>query len=364
MAPITETKQKAATFIRGRITSVDSRRHVVSFLGDNGKDYDDCQVASPFWHFSGHGFFGLPPVDARCLLQITGDDTSPLVSSFIDVPAPMTSSEQDESSGVTTEDGDEEDAKVGFSGAKPSLLPGDYGFLGLGGNFTFWRMSGVLQLGSSAFCQRVFNPVRNRINDYAESYSLSTVGGDLVLQSDREEDSDDATAGSRLFLCSHKKQDDEKASVLLGLGDLGSGTLFRLLISPNEVDRSKFSPLGTPVFSMGVDEDGNSVLIGKDCTETWSGSCTVSVSGSSNLSITGNHSVSAMNSSETIRGLKKITALGGIQLQGRVSFGGGTEPLVGNASALRIWLATHLHDPTTGLPVTPPPEIALLHLCG
>ena len=256
MSP-TESRMGPVYVIQCKVVDVDGRRHTVDLESTkDGRQFHDVQVGSPMWHPSGVGERKLPLLDARCLLTIPSDDTPPTVTSFIDVPSMVTQTDLENQAGTDTEQPDQDEAQMSFAGAAYPSLPGDLQHLGPDGSFLFFRVGGVLQQGSSAFCQRFYYPLDNHIRDLAENYELITVGGDLVMESMRAEDSDDSTAGFRFRLILNKDLEDDKASVLLEAGKLDNGLLFRLAVAPLGIDRAQGTVTDTPFYAT-VDENGS-----------------------------------------------------------------------------------------------------------
>lgn len=360
----TTTGEKPCYSIRGRVTSVNTKTYSVTVLTDQeGRLYENVQVMSPYWHYMGEGFFALPDLDARVMIGIFSDDTPPMVTGFLDIPSLATPSEQSAEEGLSEPQPGNDEAEISFSGGRPRAYPGDFGFRGRDGNFLYFRKGGTLQEGSSGFCQRIYTPIRNTIQDYAENYSLATIGGDLLFESDRVEDSDDASAGFRVKLLVNKNLEDKKASVLLSMGKVGEDTLVRLALEPNGIDRSQATTT-SPVVDILFKESGKVEVTTKDWTQTVNGTSQTTINGDDKLTVLGKLSQSATESEEIVTGAKKITAAA-IQLSAElITLGGGGNPICGNADGLTAWLASHVHDPTTLIPTVPPPPIRIQSVTG
>ena len=350
--------EKPCYVMRGRVTSVNTKTHAVSVLTDQeGRLYEDLQVMSPYWHYMGEGFFVLPDLDARVMVALFSDGTPPMIIGFLDVPSLATASEQAAESGLVEPQPSNDEAQISFSGGKPRAYPGDFGFTGRDRNFIYFRKGGTLQEGASGFCQRIYSPIRNTIQDYAENYLLSTIGADLMFESDRLEDSDDASEGFRVKLLVSKNLDDKKASALVSMGKVGEDTLIRLALSPNGIDRAR-ATVTSPIVDILFRESGKVEVTTKDWDQTVNGSRTTSVQGDDSLSVLGRMHQSSTDSDETVTGVKKITAAS-VQLNApAISLGGGSSPICKNADVLQAWLTGHTHDPATLVPVVPPPPIA------
>lgn len=342
---------------RGRIIDVDGRRHTVKVLTDqDGRLYENVQVRSPLWHYEGYGIGGLPEVNAICHIELASDDTPPMVVGFSELPTMQTPDEMEQDAGNPGEPQPDDEAQMSFSGAKPMALPGDMFIIGRDGNYLFVRRGGVVQLGASAFCQRMYLPVRNTIRDFAENYALSTVGGDLLLESLREEDSDDASAGYRMRVFANENLEDEKASILLGMGKLGNDQLVRLLVSPTGIDRSTGDATSS-LIDLIMKKDGS--------VDLTTGNWVQKVNGDLNEEATGTvtrkamrYMIRANDGEETYIGTKRITAPS-IQLAGSVSLGSSGKYVAGDAIVLQAYLASHRHDPVTGQPIGVIPDVVV-----
>jgi hypothetical protein len=344
-------------FMQARVTDVDTRRYTVTVLTEmENREYPDLQCLSPYWHYQGEGMFVLPDIDARCMICIASDDTPPFIVGFLDIPSMVTQSEVEAQSGLDQPQETSSDAIPSFTGAKPRANLGDMGILGRDGNFTFWRKGGVLQEGASAFCQRVYIPIRNQIRDYAENYSLVTVGGDLLFESDRLEDSSDATAGFRVRLLANEVLSDKKASVYVGAGRLGDDILVRVAVAPGLIDRST-GAVESPVVDITFGKDGQiNAKTTKGLKIDVTGTLEQVVTGTHKTSVTGRHELTATDSTETITGVKKIAAAS-IQFACQIALGDGGKPICGNAIELLAWLTSlQAALAAAGIVLPPPPE--------
>lgn len=360
----TTSGARAVSIFRGTITDVHRTRYTVDVRTDTGRDYPDCQIMSSYYHVMGEGRKDLPEIGARCVVSITSDDTPPFVQGFLDLPTSVSKSEQDAEAGIESPSADAEETNVSFAGAAPEANPGDQMQFGRSGSFYFFRSSGVIQMGASAFCQRLFLPVRNKMFDFAENYTLATAGGDFSMESSRAEDSEDAEQGTRSRWIMQQKLVDPLASAMVELGDLGDSKLFRLAIAPKAIDRADGSIKGDPVFIWEVDDAGSTDI--KSGPVSWEGdSFLFSSMGSMDMVSRGTHKLEALVSQETLATAKKITAPS-ITLVGAVSFGtGGLNPLCGNAGALQAWMASVVSVlATAGITIPPPPTVAMPNLMG
>lgn len=353
----------AVRILRAKVTDVDCRRYTVDVQTEyENREYKNVQLASPLYHYLGEGLGGLPDIGARCLVTIPSDDTPPTVTDFLDLPAMISPPElEQEGGGSDMQQAGSDEQQMSWAGAKPKGLPGDFWIIGRDGNFTYWRRGGTLQEGAGSFCQRMYVRPRNVIRDFCENYNLSTVGADLLLESERQADSDSTDLGVRVRLQVCELLGDTKASVLLEAGKLGADNVLRFAVADKDIERSTGS-VGTPNTDVLFAKDGTVDATFGDVTAEY-GSLDVTVLGDHAESVVGRHSLTALDSSENLSGTKRITAAN-IQLSGQISLGTTGLPLCGNAEAFQIWCATHTHDPVTGLPVPPPPYIIVLNVTG
>lgn len=117
------------------------------------------------------------------------------------------------------------DEDASYRGGRELLNPGDLHFSTRDGNFVFIRRGGVVQIGSTAICQRVFIPIKNTIQDLAENYMLQTPGGDLTWLVARTEEQGDGHRGTTFTLAAKEFSDDPNANpiALLKIGSHGEG---------------------------------------------------------------------------------------------------------------------------------------------
>jgi hypothetical protein len=117
------------------------------------------------------------------------------------------------------------DEGASYRGGRELLNPGDLHFSTRDGNFVFIRRGGVVQIGSTAVCQRIFIPIRNTIQDVAENYILQTPGGDLTWLVARTEEQGDGHQGTTFTLAAKEFSDDPNKDpiALLKIGSHGEG---------------------------------------------------------------------------------------------------------------------------------------------
>lgn len=112
-----------------------------------------------------------------------------------------------------------------YRAGRQLLNPGDIHFSTRDGNFVFLRRGGIVQVGATPACQRLYIPIRNIIRDFAENYELSTPAGDLTWEVDRTEEQGDGHRGCLFTLACKEFADDPNKNPLavLKMGSHGEG---------------------------------------------------------------------------------------------------------------------------------------------
>ena len=112
-----------------------------------------------------------------------------------------------------------------FRAGRELLNPGDLHFSTRDGNFIYIRRGGIIQIGATPACQRIYIPIRNIIRDFAENYELSTPAGDLKWQVNRTDEQSDGHRGCLYSLSCKEFSDDPNKDPLavLKIGSHGEG---------------------------------------------------------------------------------------------------------------------------------------------
>lgn len=112
-----------------------------------------------------------------------------------------------------------------YRAGRQLLNPGDLHFSTRDGNFVFIRRGGIVQIGATPICQRIYIPIRNIIRDFAENYEMSTPAGDLTWEVLREEDQGDGHRGCLYTLACKEFSDDPNTNpiAVLKIGSHGEG---------------------------------------------------------------------------------------------------------------------------------------------
>ena len=112
-----------------------------------------------------------------------------------------------------------------YRAGRDLLNPGDLHFSTRDGNFLYLRRGGIVQIGATPVCQRLFIPIRNIIRDFAENYELGTPGGDLTWLVNRTDEQGDGHRGTLFTLAAKEFADDPNKDpvAVLKMGSHGEG---------------------------------------------------------------------------------------------------------------------------------------------
>lgn len=112
-----------------------------------------------------------------------------------------------------------------YRAGRELLNPGDIHLSTRDRNFVFLRRGGIVQIGATPVCQRIYIPIRNIIRDFAENYEMTTPAGDLTWEVMRDVDSGDGHQGCLYTLACKEFSDDPNTNPLavLKMGSHGSG---------------------------------------------------------------------------------------------------------------------------------------------
>jgi hypothetical protein len=112
-----------------------------------------------------------------------------------------------------------------YRAGRELLNPGDLQLSTRDGNFLYLRRGGIVQIGATPVCQRLYIPIRNIIRDFAENYQMSTPAGDLNWEVMRAEDQGDGHRGTLFTLACKEFSDDPNIDpvAVLKIGSHGEG---------------------------------------------------------------------------------------------------------------------------------------------
>jgi hypothetical protein len=331
---------RAANIEHGRVVDVNMSSYTITVATEyTKKPLTDISFAVPYCHsYNGEGIYFMPEVGSLCWICEPSDGSMPFVLAW--------SPSQDEND---------------FRARRQDLNPGDI-YLGTrDGNQLWLRRGGVVQIGATGLCQRIFLPVNNTINDFCENYNLQTLGGSLNWNIVRSENDTDGHRPALFALNAKEFADDPDPIATLEIGSHGSSDDTILLLSI----KASGNQGAAEQISLKMDKDGNiNFTCVKDFNHTVKGKYTVSATGDMLLTSSGNAEVHG-DSSAKLSSKQTSTVQGGtsVVLDGPVTkttnifqVGGGGNPLA-MAIPLIEWLASHVHNITTpspGSPTSPP----------
>jgi hypothetical protein len=140
-----------------------------------------------------------------------------------------------------------------YRGGRDLLNPGDIQLKTRDLNFLILRRGGIVQIGSTPVCQRVFLPIRNIMQDFAENYEMHTPAGDLTWQVMRQDEDSDGHQKCLYQLAAKEFADDPNDSTvaLLKIGSHGDGD--KTILSLQTRDKGG----GDVKIGLFLDKDGN-----------------------------------------------------------------------------------------------------------
>jgi hypothetical protein len=164
-----------------------------------------------------------------------------------------------------------------YRGGRSLLNPGDIELKTRDLNFVTLRRGGIVQIGSTPVCQRIFLPIRNIMQDFAENYEMHTPAGDLTWQVMRQDEDSDGHQKCLYQLAAKQYADDPNDGpvALLKIGSHGDGDDTILTLQTRDKGG------GDVKITLTLDTDGNVVwTMEKDYSLTLnSGDYTVQVKG-------------------------------------------------------------------------------------
>lgn len=348
MAPaVTHAGIIPATIQKARVLDVDLSHYTLTIATEFAKKpLSGVSFATPYQHFNnGEGMYFLPEVGSICWLCEPSDGGMPFILAW--------ASGQDE--------GD-------FRAKKQDLNPGDI-YLGTRDeNFLILRRGGVVQIGGTGLCQRMFLPVNNLIQDFCENYALHTLGGDLEWSTSIPQGTTDGSRPSLLSVKARALANDPNPIAVLQIGSHPNDSTTILSLSINASG------------AQGAQEQIN-LKLGKNGSVTWTvqQDVTYNVTGKFSVNSTGDATVASQGMAEvsgalgaTLKTPMTATVAGGtaialdaptVAVKTQMTVGGGGQP-VALAGPLLIWLASHTHlssapgtptSPAVAAPTGPPP---------
>lgn len=309
--------------------------HRCNVLGVNTRDYtvDVRMEAHPF---SNH--FDIPfMVPYTHQAQGEGINFMPEVGSVCWVCSPSESGRDSFVMGWTTvhEDGT-------YRGGRELLNPGDLHLSTRDGNFVTVRRGGIVQIGATPVCQRIFIPIRNIIRDFAENYELATPAGELTWLVQRTDEQGDGHRACLMTIAAKEFSDDPNKDpiALLKIGSHGEGN--ETIISLQTRDKGA----GTVKTNLEVFKNGSvKWKMEKDLTLDITGDYKTTVKGKMETTVTGDISLTSKaklngKASEVHLdgGGSKLDLAGAAKLNGtKVDLGDALFPALMNSPTFAAW---------------------------
>ncbi len=329
------------TVERGRILAVNVRDYTVDVVSEfSQKVVPDLPFAVPYTHHTnGEGINYMPEVGATCWFCLTSDRQG-LVLGFTPV----------------VESG-------GYRGGRPLLSPGDIHLSTRNGNFVSLKRGGIVQVGSSTICQRVYLPIKNIIKDFCENYELHTFGGDLTWTVDRQEEDEDGHKGTTFYVAVKEYADDPNEDPLASLKIGSHGESEDTILTLETRDKGA----GNVQIQMTFDKTGNvEWSISNNLTMNVTGAVTLESQDTITLNSKNAFSIQSATAKMTLKAVgmdiqsslglsissKTVTSVKGTLVKlnaGPVAF-----PVVRSSPDLIAWIAQVTAYVNAGIPVAPP----------
>jgi hypothetical protein len=146
------------------------------------KYYFGVQVGALYLHsYNGEGFYTMPEVGALCDLVLPSDSSPPYIGWFLAPSTIRTDVGTPDAPDGTNQHGQPQNnaTDVTFSAGRPRAKPGDMVWRGRDDNFVIMHRGGILQLGATPVCQRIYMPIGNLISDFSGRYQHQNPGGSI-----------------------------------------------------------------------------------------------------------------------------------------------------------------------------------------
>lgn len=180
-SPMHRAGTDAAEIIQGRILKVNLVNWTVDVMGAyDQKFWLDVQVSSTYMHYNnGEGSYTMPEVGATCYLCLPSDSSPPFVLCFVMPPTVVDDTGTADAPEGTTSHGQTQQyaTDATFSGGRPRAQSGDIIMRTRDDNFVILHRGGVLQLGATPICQRMYIPLNNLISDFSGNYEHHNTAG-------------------------------------------------------------------------------------------------------------------------------------------------------------------------------------------
>lgn len=220
--------------------------------------YFNVQIASPYMHFNrGEGIFVMPDIGAKCHVCIPSDGPPPYVADFIMPMETIDGASTDAPGGTDGGKGDvtQESTAASFAGGRKRAKPGDIVIRNRDGSFLILHRGGVVQIGSTELCQRIYIPLQNLISDISQTYRHQNIGGSInwfVAPGESSSNPPTVQRNSYRLLAGDdkatlrvaygkvsdvlKEPDQKTKSDLTQLGIGGDAVVCEVVVSPDQID--------------------------------------------------------------------------------------------------------------------------------
>jgi hypothetical protein len=322
-----------AQIVHGSIIDVDVKTYTVMVATEFAKKPQaGISFASPYHHpENGEGIYAMPEVGSLCWVCFPSDGSKAFVLAWSPASA----------------EGD-------YRSRRMDLNPGDI-YLGTRDeNCLILRRGGIVQIGSTGICQRLFLPVDNIIHDMCQNYRLDTFGGTLEWTVDPANSAPSDNKGkrpTRLVLTARESASDAGSVARLEIGSHPSDrkAILSLAIRGSGEEKSDV------VVSLKIERDGTVRWdIKKDVIWNVAGKYSVTADSVSVESTTGDLALKASKGKATVVGSSGVSISGSkgpvdvsakeITLDGAVTAGakdGGTYVVLASSDFLAFLNHTH-----------------------
>jgi hypothetical protein len=343
----------------GTITDVNRNTYTVTVeTRHSEKTVEDVQVLAPYHHFSnGEGIHHLPEIGALCWIAWPNDNTPAFVLGYAGAASVLGSSDGTPARSTSTAEGSNTD--VSFRSRRPKLDPGDIAITTRDENFLVLKRGGVIQIGATPICQRIYLPILNYIKDFAENYEMHTLGGDVSWTVARAENDPSGDAPSSYVFHMNEFAQDAKATVRIQHMPLGDGdkAAWQVQVAPKGIDRDDGS-VTDEKYSLLITTSGKKAeIIGADRTIHVKGNDTLTVDGSRSTSISGDDTLSVDGSIDATASGTHVVGGSVVKL---ASSNANNPGVKGTALVQFLSSAIYIVDPTTNTATLAPPLVATL----
>jgi len=275
----TEGRTYPARVFSGRVVNFNLDTYAVAVHLDNTEsDLEDIQVGMPYFHYAGgEGFYSIPEVGAKCLVIYPSDGSDPYIAAFLAATESVPTTPEDEklseggksTEGATTMEMEDEevgetdqvdivsgDIPVSYRNGRPLPRPGDMFWRTRDGNGIELRRGGLVSIGSTGICKRLYIPINNLIHDFCQTYQLSTPGSSFACEL-YEQDSENTR--NEVVFTAREYAEDANASISMRIGELDDD-IMSINISRNGVNYRKGTVINESDLTLTFSKTGDYYL--------------------------------------------------------------------------------------------------------